>query len=174
MTKYVCVKALPDRPLDKEECAIGMPDFIQDVTECRCRLPGTGVLSAFYLHAIADHVGHKYDPQFPGSGRIVVNDFSGVPFKTMEDVAKVVSRMFTRYYPKIFDAYLEHQIKNKPFGVKLIYFVGDHTNSGPFTRNGIDAIDEKDVDVYMGRKDKKVNKGNFKKSEDVGDESSKG
>jgi len=166
MTKYVCVKLVPDRPLDKDECVIGLPDFVQDVQDCRCRRPNTGLLSAFYMRSLADHIGHKYDPQFPGSGHIVVNDYNGVPFKTIEDVAKTVTKMFRRYYPQIFDAYVEHQIKNKPFGVKLVYFVGDHADSGSFSRNGIDAIDEKDVDVYMGRKEKKPNKGSFKKIED--------
>ena len=53
------------------------------------------------------------------------------------------------------DAYLDFKIKNRPFGTKLIYFVGPHQATSPFTANGIDELSEKDIDKYMERKPKK-------------------
>lgn len=58
--------------------------------------------------------------------------------------------------PVIFDKVLEYNIKNRPHGTKLIYYVGDFGDTSPFFRNGIDEIAEKDVDEYLGLKPKKV------------------
>jgi len=165
MTKYVCVTSVPDHDLCKEEMIVKVPDFIQDVIECRQHMPNTGVLSPSYVHALANHIGHKYDPEFTGSGLMVVNDLKGVPFNNASDIAASMVKFFRRYYPKIFDACIDYQIKNKPMGIKLVYFVGDHLDSSAFVKNGIDVIDLKDVDIYMGRKDKKFNKGQFKKTD---------
>jgi hypothetical protein len=110
------------------------------------------------MRTLADHIGSKYDAKFPGGGRIPTSAFNGVPFKSISDIARVVVGMFKSYYPSIFDSYIEHQIKNRPFGTKLIYFVGDFLQTGPFDRNGIERIEAKDVDSFMGRKDKKAPK----------------
>ena len=166
MTKYICVQSMSDLSLEKDECFIKTPDFVQDVIDCRYQRPNTNLLSPTYMRAIADYIGYKYDPAFPGSGCMVVQDFNGVPFSSVEDIGKAVVKMFRKHYPKIFDANIDYQIKNRPFGTKLIYFVGDHLDSGMFAKNGIDAIDLKDVDIYMGRKEKKTNKGSFKKIEE--------
>jgi hypothetical protein len=58
--------------------------------------------------------------------------------------------------PIIFEKVLEYNIKNRPHGAKLIYYVGDLGDTGPFFRNGIDMIEEKDVDEYLGLKPKKI------------------
>jgi len=38
----------------------------------------------------------------------------------------------------------------------LIYFLGDFTQTGAFSFNGIDEIKPKEIDVYLGKKEKKV------------------
>ena len=43
-----------------------------------------------------------------------------------------------------------------PFGTKLIYFVGHHNDSTMFYENGIDSIEEKDIDGYLNNKPKKT------------------
>lgn len=164
MTKFIIVKRAPES-IGRDECVIAYPNFVQEVSECRYPTPNTGVLSHLYMRAIADYIGHLYDQDFPGSAKFIVNEYNGVPFKTKEDVARHVVAMFKKFYPKIFDLYLDQRIKLRPFGTKLIYFVGDHLQSGPFDRNGIESITEKDIDATLGRKDKKPMKG--KKNEEV-------
>lgn len=167
MTKYVCVAALADdQIIEKGEHVIITPDFVQDVRDCRQHSPSSGLLSPVYARALIDFIGHKYDPNFPGAGKFVVQEINGVPFKDEADIAKAIAKLFRKYYPAIVDSYITYQIRNIPFGTKLIYFVGDFLDTSAFIKNGIDSISIKDVDVYMGRKDKKINKGGFKKLED--------
>lgn len=109
-------------------------------------------MSRHYLRAISDHIGSKFDPAFPGSSKFNVNDYEGIPFKNDVDIAKLVVKVFQRFYPQIFDMAVEVQIKARPFGTKLIYFIGDHLDTTPFSRNGIDVLDEKDIDQFLGRK----------------------
>jgi hypothetical protein len=160
MTKYVCVKA-PPAALGKGEHVIAMPDFVAEVTGCRQKLPIQGLTTTTILHDLINFIDHKYEANFPGSGIFVLNDYKGIPFSSAADIAPVVKKIFSRCYPKFFDSFIDYQIKHRPFGTQLIYFVGDHTNTGAFAANGVDMIDEKDVDIYMGRKEKKPNKGHF-------------
>jgi hypothetical protein len=58
--------------------------------------------------------------------------------------------------PFFIDSFIDKQIKNRPNGTKLIYFLGNFNQTGPFTRNGIDEIKFKDIDVYLGNTKKKI------------------
>jgi hypothetical protein len=51
---------------------------------------------------------------------------------------------------------LEYNIKNRPHGSKVVYYVGDLGDTGPFFRNGLDMIDESEVDAVLGLKAKKI------------------
>jgi hypothetical protein len=166
MTKYVCVKTAPQE-LEKTESIVVMPDFVQDVLDCKQRMPNSGLLSPVYARALIDFIGHRYDEMFPGAGKFVAQEINGVPFANENDVALAIKNLFRKYYPQIFDKHIEYQVKNLPHGTKLVYFVGDHLDASTFNKFGIDRIDIKDVDFYMSRKDKKPNKGSFKKSEEV-------
>ena len=166
MTKYICVQSIPET-LEKGEAIVKVPDFVDDVVSCRTKMPSTGSFTPAYLRALGDYIGHKYDDKFPGAGIFVVNDYHGVPYKTHADVAKVVVKMFKKSYPKIFAQAIDHQIKHLPFGTKLVYFLGDFLDTEAFTRNGIDAVEEKDIPELMGRKPK--GKVPPKKTEAVGE-----
>jgi len=157
MTKYVCVKARPES-VGKDEHVVVVPDFLDEVRECRYPIPNGGAMSHLYLRAIVDHIGTKFDPMFPGSSKLNANDYQGIPVKSDVDVARLVVRVFKSFYPQIFDMAIEAQIKQRPFGTKLIYFVGDHLQTTPFARNGVDVIDEKDIPQYMGKKHSKSKK----------------
>ena len=39
---------------------------------------------------------------------------------------------------------------------KLVYYTGNFNTTGPFYKNGLDLIEEKDVESYMTGKSKKV------------------
>lgn len=161
MAKYVRVTEAPET-LDKDEYVVRTPDFVQDVAECPRVLPSNGLMTASYLRGFADYLGYKHDDLFPGSGFMSVQEYDGVPFEGKEGAAKIAMKLFRKYYPQIIDAMIDRQLKNRPFGTKLVYFVGDHHNSTPFTKNGIDAIDQSEVDVYMGRKERKLPKSAIK------------
>ena len=160
MTKYICVAAVP-AVLGKGEFVVTTPNFIEEVTQCRQKTPPRGLTTTVILHDLINSIGHKYEVEFPGSGIFVLNDYKGIPFSSSQDLAKVVVLIFKRFYPKLIDSAIDFQIKRRPFGTQLIYFVGDHMDTTAFAANGVDAIEEKDIDVYMGRKDKKINKGHF-------------
>ena len=156
MAKYVIVKEEPTE-LGKDEMVIRMPDFLQEVTCARHSMPARKELSGHYLRAITEEIGQKYDPGFDAYRHIVVNRYEGIPFSDTASLAKLIVGIFKEQYPKIFDSYIDYHIRNRPFGIKLIYFMGDHLDTTPFTRNGIDSILPREINAYMGRKDKKNN-----------------
>ena len=154
MTKYVRVK---ERPTDigKEECVITMPDYTADIISCKSRLPADRLLGNYYLRALTQHIGNKYDPEFDAYKHITVHQYEGIPVKDTAALNEIVIKLFNAQYPKMQDKYIDFMIKKRPFGTKLIYFMGPHQATAFFTANGIDELDPKEVDKYLERKSKK-------------------
>lgn len=155
MAKFVIVDKAPEQ-LRKDEYVIEQPTFIEQISENAGKAPRTKLTATNHLRNIAGSIGFKYDPEGLSAWTIRPHLFEGRKFETNEDLSKIVVEMLENQYPKIFDAYLDHQIKNRPTGCKLIYYVGPFSRTASFSKNGIDQIDAKDVDVYLGLKPKKV------------------
>jgi hypothetical protein len=154
MAKFVVVDKVPEE-LRKEEYAILPPTFSDILSTQAKKAPHNGLTGASQLRYIAGAIGEKYDPNL-SSWTVRPHLFEGRPFKTQEELSAIVVQMLQAQYPQIFQTYLDHEIKQRPVGTKLIYYVGNFANTAPFFSNGIDLIDEKDVETYLGLKPKKV------------------
>lgn len=156
MAKFVKVTELP-KALGKDEYIVAAPNFVDEVNECYGRAPKNQLTTANFMRDIAARVGDRYlDENFNTLIAINTSRFRGLPFESPEDVDGFAQKMLRKALPDIDDAYVDHHIKARPHGTKLIYFLGDHTQSGAFSANGIDEIKSKEIDTYMGKKSKKV------------------
>lgn len=155
MTRYVYVSSEPNL-VQKDEIVIRMPQFIDEIKECAAKKPRNGLSGPNYLREVVAKIGFRYLGQDFDPYIINISNSVGIPIPDEVAVSKIVLGLFARYRPEIFEAYLDHQIKNRPRNTKLIWFVGDHTNYRAFFLNGIDQIDFRDIEVYMGRKVQKT------------------
>ncbi len=156
MTKFVVVEEKP-KTLAKGEYVISMPDFLEEIAANKSKAQVMKLTAVNHLRSIAASVGQKYDPEhFNAFAHIKPSLFEGIAYETDEDLSKIVTSMFKSCYPSIFEKAIEYEIQARPMGVKAIYFVGPWDYSGPFTKNGIDLATQEEVEVEMGRKEKKT------------------
>jgi hypothetical protein len=155
MTKFVIVSE-PPKTLEKGEVVVKVPDFKEEIEENRGKAPATKRTAVNHLRAIAGSIGHKYDREnFNPFTHAKPALFEGIEYASDEELSKVVVKMIEQGYPSIFESAIDYQIKNRPMGTKVIYFVGPWNLSGPFTKNGIDVASLEEAEVIMGRKEKK-------------------
>lgn len=156
MAKYVLVDKAPEN-LDKGCFVIGAPNFLEEIKQCVKKKPRSNTMTVNYLREIVSTIGLKYAPDdFNPLTDVNVAPFRGIPCKTDQDTHRIVLNALSKTYPKMFDHYVDYHIKHRPSGTKLIYFLGTHHQSSSFTLNGIDNLSTKDIDVYLGKKEKKV------------------
>jgi hypothetical protein len=158
MTKYVRVKEsdLPEN-LTKEEFVISAPNFLDEIKKCKGKAPKNGLTAASHLKELAAAVADRYLPEdFDVLYSVNVSKFRGIKIENDLQLNNVLVRMLVKNIPGIFDAYVDKHIKNRPFGCKLIYFLGDHLHTGSFNQNGIDELKPKEVKSYLGKKEKKI------------------
>jgi len=156
MAKFVRVKEAP-KELDKDCCVIEAPNFYAEILECDKKKPKSSLMTPHYLREILGTIGLKYaDINFNALTDFNVSQFKGIPFNSIDGVHDIVMRAINNQNPNLINLYVDYYLKKRPFGTKLIYFLGDHLQTGSFTSNGIDEIKEKEVDVYLGKKSKKI------------------
>jgi hypothetical protein len=158
MTKYVRVREsdLPEK-LSKEEFVIAAPNFLDEVKKCKGKMPKNGLTAPSILKELAATVADRYlSEDFNVLNDVNVSRFRGIKIENEEQLNNILVRMMLKNVPNIFDAYVDKHIKNRPFGCKLIYFLGDHLHTGSFNQNGIDELKPKEVKSYLGKKEKKV------------------
>lgn len=153
-TKFVIVKEVP-KELPKHTCVIESPDFLEQVVENKGREPRGGVTAGTHLRYIVGSIGEKYDPEL-GAYTVRPNLYEGRAYANDKELAGIVVEMLKSQYPKVFNSYLDNKIKTRPSDTKVIFFVGNFADTTAFSLNGIDSLDEKDVDVHLGLKEKKV------------------
>ncbi len=153
-TKFVCVKVAP-KHLNKDCIVISQPDFISEIEANKSREPRGNITASTHLRYIVGTIGERYDPELSAYS-IRPHIFEGRKYDNDAQLSDIVTEMLKAQYPKVFDRYLDNQIRNRPINTKLIYYVGDFTTTTPFFSNGIDKIEEKDVDVFLGLKEKKT------------------
>lgn len=151
MTKYVRVKSVPEE-LEKDEYVIPSPSFEAEIQSIIGRAPKNKTTSSNFLRDVAQVILDKYTDDKSTALTINTTGFRHIPFEGVKDINEVVIRMFQKSKPEIFNHFVDYYIKQRPFGTKLIYFLGDHLLTQAFTQNGIDEIKEKDINAYMERK----------------------
>lgn len=153
-TKFVVVKEEP-KNLPKATVVIKTPDFLEEIQANRKREPRGNITASTHLRYIVGSIGEKYDQEL-GAYTIKPHLYEGRRYENDQELSKIVVEMLRAQYPKIFDRYLDAKIKARPSNTQLIYYVGDFAGTTSFFTNGVDVVDEKDVDVFLGLKPKKV------------------
>jgi hypothetical protein len=155
MAKFVVVSEAPTGELEKGVMVIGQPDFLPQVLENQKKAPKHHQTGINHLREVLNSIGQKYD-QDMNVYKIRMSNYEGLPFKTNEDLNTIVTQILRNEYPQLFGKYLEFQLKNRPMNTKLVYYVGNLTETGPFYSAGLDLLDEKDVESYLTGKPKKI------------------
>lgn len=154
MAKFVVVKNKP-KDLKKGEHVIERADFLPEIRQNSKNAARGGLTGVNHLRSIVGTIGKEYDPELTAYS-IKPYLYEGRAYSSEEELSGIVVAMLREQYPKIFDRYLDKKIKERPFGTKLIYYVGDFLETGAFNLNGIDRIEERDIDAYMGNKKTKT------------------
>lgn len=154
MAKFVMVDEAPPE-LRKGEFVIQSPDFLDEIRANAKMTPRSGRTGTNQLRAIVGSIGAKYDPNIT-AWNIRPHLYEDRTFANEQELSAIIVDLLRTQQPRVFDSYLEHQIKNRPQGVKVIYYVGSFADTGAFNRNGIDQMNLKDVDVELNLKAKKV------------------
>jgi hypothetical protein len=154
MSKFVSVKTAPET-LRKGEIVIESPDFLEQIRACAHKAAKKNITGVNHLRDILNAIQQKFETDL-AIFKVPLSQYEGLPFENENDLSRIIIRLLKKERPLVFEKVLEYNIKNRPFGSKVIYYVGDWCDTGAFTRNGIDSIDEKDVDVELGLKAKKV------------------
>jgi len=158
MTKFVKVKEadLPTE-LSAEEFVIPAPNFITEILACKNKAPRSGHTSPNYMMEIAAAVADRYlTEDFNTLTHMNVSRYRGIDIVSPEQMNDVVTKMMLKSVPDVLDAYVDYHIKQRPDGVKLIYFLGDHLHTTKFTVNGIDELKQKEIDSFLGTRKKKI------------------
>ena len=154
MAKFVVVKQAPET-LEKGEIVIGQPDFMDQIVANIKKAPKHKRTAINHLREVLSSIAEKYDQEM-NVFKIRLLNYEGITFSSNEDLSAILVRLLKNECPKVFDKVLDFQLKNRPMNTKLIYYVGDFNTTKPFYDNGLDLIDEKDVESYMTGKPKKT------------------
>ena len=154
MAKFVVVNQAP-ATLEKGEIVIGQPDFMEQILANQKKAPKHKQTAINHLREVLSSIAEKYDQEM-NVFKVRLLNYQGLAFNTHEDLSAIVVKILKAEYPRVFDKYLEFQLKSRPTNTKLIYYVGDFNTTKPFYDAGLDLIDEKDVESYMTGKPKKT------------------
>lgn len=154
MAKYV--RALPPQELSKEEYVVESPNFFEEINKLKGKIPRGGHLTINFVRDLVSLAASKYTNTNFNPMHINVSKMKNIPFENLSDLNTKVINFLYKECPTLVDGYVDYHIKHRPFGTKLIYFQGDHLYTNSFSLNGIDEIKEKEVDVYLGKKKKKI------------------
>lgn len=154
MSKFVVVKEAPKK-LEKGEIVISPPDFIEEIRANSRRAPRLKQTGVNHLREILNTIADKYDNEMNTMKFKLVN-YEGIAYNDDADLSAIILRILQDERPSLFDRYLDHQIKSRPINTKLVYYLGSFNSTTPFYKNGLDLLEEKDIESYMTGKPKKV------------------
>ena len=154
-TKFVVVKEEP-KDLPKGAYVIKTPDFMEEILANKSREPRGNFTSPTHLRYIVGSIGAKYDQEL-SAYTIRPHLYEGRKYESDQELSAIVVEMLKSQYPKIFDSYIDYKIKSRPSNTSIIYFVGDFKETKSFLANGLDLLDERDVDA-PAKTSKKANK----------------
>lgn len=148
---FVRVKKKPQE-LKADEYVVDAPNFLDDIKKCSVRRPTTNVMTVNYLRQVVSDIGQKYiGPEFNALTEVNVANFRGTPCSTYDEVHDVIQRIFKSKYPKMLDAYIEHSLKQRPTGTRVVYFLGSGAQCGAFLNLGFEEVLEKDLNKFLNK-----------------------
>lgn len=159
MSKFVFVKEKP-ATLKKGEHFIPAPNFFPEIEENKAKAGNKGVTGPNHLRSITGTIARIYDPEDMTPYSVKVHLFEGRPYKNDEELNAIVCEMLLNGYPKIFNKWVEYQIKNRPAETKLIYFqdTGLHRIDSVFFKFGLSYDHETEESAKPKKASKKEDK----------------
>ena len=155
MSKFVVVAKAPVQ-LGKGEVVIAPPDFVEQIRAVGRKGSGKRNLTALnQLRDILLAIQDKFEARL-NILKIPLSQYEGRRFESEAELGNIITRLLKAECPEAFEQILEYNIKHRPYGTKLVYYVGNHNETGPFFKLGLDVLEEKDIDEFFGRKPKKV------------------
>lgn len=157
-----CYVKIPPKHLGKDEYFIDSPNFMLEIDRCSSKQSRSGLMTANYLRELVQLCGETYmGPEFSALTAINASNYIGLSCKTEEETHDILIKLFNDQLPQMLTAYVEHFIKCRPLGTKLIYFIGDPGQAEAFIKMGCEQVLEKELAIEA----KKAAKGN-KKTDD--------
>ncbi len=156
-TKYVRVNEAPAE-LRRDEMVISLPDFKDEIKRAHRAKGQQPFFSINYLRSIFIEIGASFDPDFNAYTDFNASKYKGVAIG--DDASSGIFDMVVKERPELIEKALVKDITARASSVKLIYFVApDFTYSSVFSQNGIDGIQESEINDFLGiKKAKKNNK----------------
>ncbi len=150
MSKFICVRELPET-LRKDECIILAPNFIEEAHASSMKRSRSKVTTLGFLKEMVGNVANHFDleREFDVFSDIPYSDYEGIFVESTEQMSKLVLRMFLENWPRMLDKYMDYHIKNRPRGVKYIFFNGPLSETSAFSRHGIEAASKAEVDQVL-------------------------
>ena len=143
--RFVRVRVMP-KELQKGQCVIESPMFYDEIESCDKKKPRNNLASVNYLREVIAAVGSKYiGDTFNPITDVNVSYAKGLQVESTEQTHEILLSLFRRYYPKMFDAYIEYHLKNRPDGTNLVFFLGEPSQVNAFIRLGFQEVLEKDL-----------------------------
>lgn len=154
MSKFVLVTEIP-KNLNKGEIVITEPNFMPEIAQNARKASKIKQTGINHLREVLNSIANKYDKDMDVM-RIKLVNYEGLPYSNDKDLHDIVLRILNKEYPKILDKYLDHHIKSRPMGTKVIYYTGSLKSTTPFYENGVDLLDAKDIEHHVSNKPKKT------------------
>lgn len=154
MAKFIVVKQVP-QTLEKGEVVINPPLFLEEIQANVRKEPRRKQTAINHLREVLNSIATKYDPEMNVMKFRLVN-YEGISYADDAALSAIILRILNAERPVTLDNYLDHQIRTRPMNTKLVYYTGNFNTTGPFYKNGLDLIEEKDLESYMTGKPKKV------------------
>ncbi len=156
MAKFVVVKEAPaTETLGKGEIVISPPTFLAEIVANVRKEPRKKQTAINHLREVLNSIATRYDQDMNVMKFKLVN-YEGVPYANDEELSAIVVRILQNERPETLERYLDAQIKARPMNTKLVYYTGPFNTTTPFYKNGLDLIEEKDLESYLTGKPKKV------------------
>jgi hypothetical protein len=112
-------------------------------------------MSINYLRELVAACGARYLlDDFNALTDVNVANFKGTPCTTEEEANDILLKIFKQKYPRMLDAFVEHHIKSRPNGTRVVYDLGGGAQAGVYLKLGFQEVLLKDL--YKDEKPKKV------------------
>jgi hypothetical protein len=156
MSSFVNVEHEPET-LDKGCFLVPKISFIEQIKKCKGKQPRNGKVSMFHLRQVIGEIGAKYlGIEFDPVREVNISHVVGRTFNTDEEFDSILVELFDKSCPKVFDGFVMYHLKKRPLGTKLVYFLPKNRGTKSLYELGLQPIAPKDVDVFLGKKEKKV------------------
>ncbi len=159
MSKFICVRELPES-LKKDECIILAPNFVEEAHASNMKRSRSKVTTLGLLKEMVGNVANHYDleREFDVFSDIPYSSYVGILVESDQQLGDLLLKMFKTHWPKMLDKYMDYHLRNRPKGIKFIFFNGPLGDTVVFGRHGIEAATKAEVDQVLSKKEPKTSK----------------